>query len=48
MGQVLKLLELLMDKVISTCLFGSSPRAYEKYAQYAPRSAQFLQQHLPD
>jgi hypothetical protein len=37
-----------MKKVISTCLFGSSPISYKKYAQFAPISARFCQEHLPD
>ena len=37
-----------MKKNISTCLFGSSPSAYHRYAKFAPQSAKFCQEHLPD
>lgn len=37
-----------MKKVISTCLFGRSPRAYHKYAKHAPESALFCQKNLPE
>lgn len=36
-----------MKKVISTCLFGSSPRAYARYAINAPRSANFVRNNMP-
>ena len=36
------------DKVISTCLFGKSPRAYWMYARQAPQTAKYLKTHLPD
>ena len=37
-----------MTKVISTCLFGESPRAYHRYAKEAPKMAEYLRVQLPE
>jgi len=37
-----------MFKVVSTCLFGKSPRAYHRYAKHAPQTARYLKEHLPE
>lgn len=36
-----------MKKVISTCLFGSSPKSYNRYAVNAPKSANFVKNNMP-
>jgi len=36
-----------MKKVISTCLFGSSPLSYNRYAVHAPESAAFCKKNMP-
>lgn len=36
-----------MKKVISTSLFGKTPTAYDRYARFAPISANFVKENMP-